>query len=334
MGKRGKNKQIAETVNYHNDDQKYAELTLDDFALSFGTTVEDIPDDCRELIAKTDFRYRIIVEEERDKVLLDVIKKIESDQQIIGAEERQGVWEKGWAENLQAFSKSGYDLDKLVPKFIRPNQVIRLNRNYITPTNPNFELDYFSVFRLWLFKKYLKEFDSIYEFGCGTGFNLVVLAQLYPKKKIHGLDFVPSSVDLVNKIGEVYGWKMTGHLFDMLSPDVNFEIEDNSAIFTIGTVEQLASNFEAFLQFLLKRSPALCIHVEPTIELYDESNLIDYLAIKFHRKRGYTEHFLTRLRELEASNKIEILKVKRLFFGSQYMEGYTCVIWKPKRGGA
>lgn len=165
----------------------------------------------------------------------------------------------------------------------------------------------------------------------GPAFNLVVIAQLYPKKKLHGLDFVPSSVNLVNKIGEVYGWKMTGHLFNMLTPDDNFEIMNNSAILTIGTVEQLASNFEVFLQFLLKRSPKLCIHVEPTIELYDENNVVDYLAIKFHRKRGYTQNFLTRLRELETQGTVEIVKVKRLFFGSIFMEGYSLIAWKPKR---
>jgi len=307
------------------------EVTLEDFARFFGTTVEDIPRDCRELIAKTDFRYRILLGEERDKVLLDVLRKIESDRQIVGANERQVTWEKGWAENLQDFIKSGYDLNKLVPKFIRPDQAIRLNRNYVMPSNPSFELDYFSVFRLWLFKKYLKEFESIYEFGCGTGFNLAVLAQLYPEKKLHGLDFVSPSRDLANKIGEVYGWKITGHLFDMTSPDDNLEIGDNSAIFTIGTIEQLAGNFEAFLQFLLRHSPELCIHVEPTLELYDENNLVDYLAMKFHRKRGYTENYLTRLKELEAQNKIEILKVKRLFFGSLYMEGYSYMIWMPKK---
>ena len=308
-------------------------MTLEDFARSFGTTVEDIPDDCRELITKTDFKYKLLIGEELDKVILDVLKKIESDQQIVSAPERQDVWDRGWAENLQNFIKSGYNLNNLVPKFIRPNKVIRLNRNYIMPSNPNFELDYFSTFRLWLFKKYLKEFDNIYEFGCGTGFNLVVLAQLYLEKKLHGLDFVPSSVNLVNKIGEVYGWNMIGHLFNILAPDENFEIGDNSAIFTICSIEQLASNFEAFLQFILKQSPKLCIHVEPTIELYDENNLIDYLAMKFHRKRGYTENYLTRLRELEAQNKIEILKIKRLFFGSLYHEGYSLIIWRPKKAG-
>jgi SAM-dependent methyltransferase len=307
------------------------ELGLEDFARSFGTTVDDIPNECRDLIAKTDFRYSVLKGEERDKIILDVIKRIESDQQIIGAKERQSTWEKGWAENFQDFVKSGYDLNSLVPKFIRPNQVIRLKGDYVLPTNPKFELDYFSVFRLWLFRKYLAEFDSIYEFGCGTGFNLAELAQLYPEKRLYGLDFVTSSRDLVNKLAEVNGWKMTGHLFDMLSPDEDLEIADNSAIFTIGVVEQLAGKFEAFLQFLLKKLPKLCINIEPTIELYDEDRLIDYLAIKFHRKRGYTENYLTRLRELEAENRIEILKVKRPFFGSLYMEGYSCIIWRPKK---
>jgi len=300
------------------------EVTLEDFARSFGTTVDDIPDSCRDIIAKSDFRYEILKGEERDKVLLDVLKKIKSDTQIIGAPEREDAWEKGWEENLQDFIQSGHDLNKLVPKFIRPNQAIRLDQNYIMPCNPDFELDYFSAFRLWLFEKYLKEFDSIYEF------NLVVLARLYPEKNLYGLDFVPSSVNLVNEIGKAYNWNMRGHLFDMLSPDENLEIGDNSAIFTIGAVEQLAGKFEAFLQFLLKRSPALCMHVEPTIELYDENNLIDYLAIKFHRKRGYTENYLTRLRELETQNRIEILKAKRPFFGSLYMEGYSYIVWRPR----
>ncbi|MCK4793635.1 MAG: hypothetical protein KAV87_58440, partial [Desulfobacteraceae bacterium] len=149
-----------------------SELTVEDFARSFGTTVEDIPDDCRELITKTDFRYSILEGEERDKVILDVLRKIESDQQVIGAPERRDIWQKGWRENLQDFVESGYDLNKLIPKFIRPNQAVRFNRNYIMPLNPNFELDYYSIFRLWLFTKYLKEFKNIYEFGCGTGFNL------------------------------------------------------------------------------------------------------------------------------------------------------------------
>jgi len=305
------------------------DVTIEDFARSFGTTAADISPHCRELISKHDFRYKVLSGKERDKVIINVLDKLESDRQIIGAPDRQSTWEKGWEENLRDFVNSGYDLDKLVPKFIRPNQAIRLNQEYILPKDANFELNYFSVLRLWLFEKYLKNYNSIYEFGCGTGFNLVALASLYPKKKLYGLDFVPSSRDLVNKLGEVYKNNISGRLFDMIHPDENLILEDNSAIFTIGAIEQLASKIEPFLQFILKRSPSLCLHVEPTIELYDGENLTDYLAVKFHKKRGYTENLLTRLRELETQNKVQILSVKRPYFGSLYMEGYSYIVWKP-----
>jgi len=306
------------------------QVTVDDFACSFGTTVADIPSDCRRLIEERDFSYRLLEGEEQDRVVLNVLKKIEADTQIVGADGRQEVWQKGWNENLQNFAKSGFDLGALVPKFIRPGAIVRYNGDYIEPASSTFELDYYSVFRLWLFRKYLGDAQTIYEFGCGSGFNLVTLAHLYPNKVLHGLDFVSSSVEIVNKLAQAYGWNMAGHLFDMRSPDENLEIAGNSAVVTIGTIEQLAGDFEPFLQFLLGRSPALCIHVEPTVELYDEDNLVDYLAAKFHRKRGYTEGFLPRLQQLEDQGRIEIVKVKRLFFGSLLMEGYNLLIWRPR----
>jgi len=306
------------------------QVTMEDFACSFGTIAGDIPPDCKQLIGEKDFRYRVLRGEERDRVVLNVLRRIEADTQTVGTDSRQEVWQKGWNENLQDFAKSGFDLGALVPKFIRPGSIVRLNRNYIEPISPTFELDYYSVFRLWLFRKYFPGVQTIYEFGCGSGFNLVALAQLYPNKILHGLDFVSSSMEIVNKLAQRYGWNMTGHLFDMRSPDEDLEITDDSAVVTIGTIEQLAGDFEPFLQFLLGRSPALCIHVEPTVELYDEDNLVDYLAAKFHRKRGYTEGFLPHLQRLEDQGRIEIVKVKRLSFGSLLMEGYNLLIWRPR----
>ncbi|MFH1883211.1 MAG: class I SAM-dependent methyltransferase [Planctomycetota bacterium] len=305
------------------------EVTVEDFARSFGTSADDIDERSREIISGADFRYRVLEGKERNDVILDALKKIETDTQKIGAQERQEAWQRGWAENLQAFIESGHDLDTLTPKFIRANKPIRFNGSYILPSNPMFELDYFRVFRWWLFKKYLKDVSSIYEFGCGTGFNLVELAGLFPEKKLYGLDFVPAACDLVNKLAERYNWNMTGILFDMISPDETLQLDENSAVFTSGSIEQLSGRFEAFLQFLLKRSPALCVHVEPTIELYDEDNLVDYLAVRFHRKRGYTEGYLPRLEQLQSEGRIELLKVKRLYFGSLFMEGFTCIVWRP-----
>jgi len=304
-------------------------VTLADFARSFGTEVEDIPAECRKLIEDIDFGYRVLCDKERDDVILNVVRKIETDTQVVGAEERRDVWEAGWAENLRDFVESDGDLNAIMPKFIRPGQPIRFNQNYIMPGNPHFEHDYFSVFRSWLFKKYCADFDSIYDVGCGTGYNLVVLAQLFPEKRLYGLDFVPSATELINKLGQQYKWNMTGRLFDMSAPDETLELDENSVVFTGGSIEQLSGRFEAFLQFLLKRSPKLCVHIEPTVELYDEGNLVDYLAARFHRKRGYTQGFLPRLQQLHHEGVIELLKVKRLFFGSLYMEGFTYMVWRP-----
>ena len=58
------------------------------------------------------------------------------------------------------------------------------------------------------------------------------------------------------------------------------------------------------------------------------SKLNDYLAIKFQGNRGYSAGLLPLLERLEKLGKIELIKVRRLFFGSLYMEGYNTFVWK------
>ncbi|MCU0666056.1 MAG: class I SAM-dependent methyltransferase [Candidatus Omnitrophica bacterium] len=301
---------------------------FDDFADSLGTTSEDISRKCGHIINGVDFDYEIIDGDSRDHVILEVLMKIEADRQTIGAKERQETWNNGWGENLKDFIDSGYDLKMLVPRFIKPNKIMRYKQNYIRSVNKDFEFNYYNVFREWIFMTYFKDFRNIYEFGCGTGFNLVALSKLYPDKNLYGTDFVQSSVDLVNKIGQAHNLRLKGNIFDMINPTESFKIQENSLIFTIGSIEQLAGKFEDFLQYLLRNRPGLCVHSEPIIELYDNDNLLDYLAVKFHQKRGYTQGFLSRLQELEKEGRIEIIKVKRLFFGNLFMDGYNLLVWR------
>ena len=304
-------------------------LTVEDFANSFGTTLNSFSNELKTLISNTDFKYEVYEGEVRDQLLLRVLKAIANDRQIIGAEERKKVWYNGWAENLNSFIQKESNLETLIPKFIRNNQPIRYNGQYIRPQNSKFELDFITVFRTWLFQNYFSQYDNIYEFGCGTGFNLVLLDKLLPGKSLHGLDFVQSSVDLINLIAEKNNINLKGYLFDMVTPDENVQIAQNSAVFTFGAIEQLAGKFKNFLHFLLERKPKLCVHIEPTVELYNEDNLIDYLSIQFHKKRGYTKGLLPYLQELETIQRIKLIKVKRLNFGNLFMEGYMLYIWKP-----
>lgn len=308
------------------------EVTMEDFARSFAADPREFSDSCLKAMADADFSYTRLDQKSRDEVILCVLKKIASDSQVIGAEERTSVWENGWAENLRAFTESNFSLDALVPKFIRENQPVRYDGDYILPANPRFEFDYMTVFRIWLFQKYLYQAPAIYEFGCGSGLNLVLLASLFPGRELHGLDFVQSSVELIDTIGKARNWPLSGHRFDMIHPDPNFSIAPGSAVFTFGALEQLASKTEAFIDYLLVQKPSICIHVEPTVELYDENVLFDHLAIQFHRKRGYTERLLPRIQSLEAEGKVKLLAVKRLNFGSLFLEGYTYFVWQPAEG--
>jgi SAM-dependent methyltransferase len=199
---------------------------------------------------------------------------------------------------------------------------------YILSKVDNFELNYYSLFRLWFFQRYFLGYDYIYDFGCGSGFNLAMLAQMYPNTQLVGLDFVPSSVELAREIGNILDIYIDSYMFDLIQPNYSITIKKNSLVFTSGVIEQVASKFNEFLDYIIYNKPKLCIHIEPTIEMY-ENNLFDYLAIMFHKKRGYTVGYLPALQELEKQGKAEIIKVKRLYFGSLMMEGFTYIIWRP-----
>ena len=191
-------------------------------------------------------------------------------------------------------------------------------------------MNFYKIFRSWIFSEYLFGFDTIYEFGCGTGFNLVELAKLYPEKKLHGLEWVSPSVEILRLLREKCGYNITGHLFDMFSPDKNLEVTPTSAFLAIGALEQIGKNFEPFLEFVLEKRPAIFVHVDSITELYGENNLSDYLALKHDIKRNYLQGYLTRLRELEKEGRVEIMKVQKVSCGGLYHDGYSYIIWKPK----
>jgi len=311
--------------------KNFLDLTSRDLARLFGTTQKELQTYCRDLIATFDFRYRKFEGEERDQLILQVLTHINSEELTVAGQKRQSDWQIGWNENLQEFIDSGYDVGKLVPKYFKKNVPVRLNRDYVMPVNENFVLDVTKIFRSWLFQKYFENTESIYEFGCGSAFHLAFLSSLYPKKKLFGFDWVEPSQEIVRLLAQHYGWSIQGGKFDFFHPDEDLKIESNSAVFTFGALEQIGKNHGPFLDFLLKNCPELCINIEGLSELYEEDNLLDYLALKYHKRRQYLDGYLTRLRELEKEAKIEIIKVHHQFFGNLFDDPHSYVIWKPKK---
>jgi len=302
-------------------------LDLEQICLMLGTEVSELGEECIKFIKSVDLRYEELAGQEEQSFILDVLKKINNDTQIIGAPERTEVWLNGWQENLDSF-KNSKDKSSIVPKFIRPNKVIRLNGKFCNTVNPFFERDFAKVIQLHLYHKHItSNIEEVHEFGCGSGFNLVNLADIRPGLRLHGSDFVESSVNLIKELASHYNLNLKSQQFNMLEPDYNYEIGHNACVFTHGAIEQLASKFENFINFLIYKKPKICFHIEPVCEVYDVDNLFDYSQYMFHKKRGYTSGLLPYLQEKEKLGIIKNLSFKRVSFGSKFMEGYTIISW-------
>lgn len=307
------------------------DLTRKDLAELFGATEEDISAYCGEQIASLDFRYYKPECEERDRLILSALKRIDSEEVDTTGRERQSDWERGWGENLQEFIDSGYDVGKLVPKYFKKSVPVRLNRDYVIPVCEDFVVNVTKVFRSWLFQKYFQKVDSIYEFGCGSAHHLAYLAALFPDKKLYGCDWAEASREIIRLLAQYYGWSIQSSCFDFFHPDETLNIRPNSAVLTFGALEQVGKNHELFLEFLLRKSPELCVNVEGLSELYEQEYLLDYLALKYHKRRKYLDGFLTRLHQLKEQGTIEIIKIHHQRFGNLFDDSHSYIVWKPKK---
>jgi hypothetical protein len=303
-------------------------LAPTDFADAFG--IPELSEECRQVVSAHDFRYEEATPDEAAALVLETLKKLDSNAFAVVGEHRKAVWEKGWADNLREFNSSAHDADALLPKYYRGHPFVRFRQRYIRPADKAFEINFSTVLRTWLFRRYFSDSEQIYELGCGTGLNLILLARLFPDKRLHGADWAPASAEILAGLAKRYGWRLQGHQFDFFHPDAGVRVAPGSAVFTFTALEQIGSRHEALLRYLVAQKPAVCLHVEPIAEFYDENNLLDYLALRYHRERQYLDGFLTTLRRLESEGLIEILLARRTGFGGFYNESYSVVGWRPR----
>lgn len=284
-------------------------MRLPDFSAMFGA---DLDDKTALEAATHDWRYAVVDPEISARIVLDLLT---TKRTFSIAGQNTDRWQKGWAENLEEFQRTG-TLDALTPKYIRPSQYLRLDGQFIEPVDPMFEANWFKLFRAWFARRFLSKFDAIYEFGCGSGHNVAWLAQEFPDKKIVGLDWAQASVDILEalRMPNLY----SAH-FDFFKPGP-FGFDPNSAVLTIGALEQTGLRWRPFLDFLRHTRPAMCFHIEPIVEWYDPTSLVDHTAIKIHEARGFWQGFV---------NEITPFRTHRTGFGSLMLEGYSQLQWSP-----
>jgi SAM-dependent methyltransferase len=305
-------------------------LGVQDLAALFGTTPEKVEARAGALMRTMDLSLRPIEGTERDDLVLGVLRRIDAPELKTAGGHREQDWEDGWRENLDDFVASGFDLRALIPRYYKPNVPIRLNRRYVLPSQPDFVYRYTELFRACLLPEHLGECPSVYEFGCGTGHNLVHLDELCPGKALHGFDWARSSQEILALLAERKGLSIRGGHFDLFEPDASVRFDRGAGVLTFGALEQIGPRHGPYLDFLLARKPAVCVDVVGIEELYDAANLFDYVALAYHRRRGYLSGYLTRLRELEASGAVEIIRVHRHLFGNVFDEPYSYVVWRPR----
>ncbi|MCX6800152.1 MAG: class I SAM-dependent methyltransferase [Candidatus Falkowbacteria bacterium] len=300
-------------------------LISSDFEKAFG---ERLSQYVKNKIEEYDFIYSEIPDEERDHWLRRLVDVLLDPNLVYSGKHRIDQWEEGWGENLNELITEK-KIEKINPHYFSKYPVLRFMQKYIKPISVNFERNSLYVIQNWLFDKYVREAENIYEFGCGTGHNLFLARDVNPKVKIWGLDWTTSSQKIIKKlVEEGIDKNMDAYNFDFFEPDYGFKLGNKSVVYTVASLEQIGDQYMKFVEYLLENKPELCIHIEPIGELLDENNLLDYLSIKYFKKRKYLDGFLTKLRELEKEGKIEILKQQRTYIGSLFIDGYSVVVWR------
>ena len=259
-------------------------------------------------------KYRLLNKKEEGEVVIKIIEKLLDSSLPYSGEHRKEQWEKGWGENL----KSG----DLTPKYFKYN-IFRINQRFVTSNDKKFEQKSLHSIVDELGWKYLTKAKDIYEFGCGTGHNLKRIQRINPTAKLHGFDWTTSSNKIINGLG------FDGQNFDFFEPNYHIGLAEHSAVYTVAALEQTGTRYERFLRYIIRNKPEVVVHIEPIPELLDPTNLLDYLSIKYMKKRKYLTDYLFTLQNLEKGGKIKILEARRSGIGSLYIDGYSIIVWSP-----
>ena len=308
-----------------NNHYEAIKLEVEDFEKIFDGKLSDY---VKGKIIEYNFVYSELTNDEWNQCIKINVQSLIDPDLISSGKDRISQWESGWEENLREY-KMQSKIGTIIPKYFGKYKYVRFKQKFIKIKSKNFEYFSLKIILDWLFDKYFRGVSSVYEFGCGTGHNLLQAASINPDAKLWGLDWTESSMRLLKKISTTNNLEISNKQFDFFNPDKNFKIMPNSAIYTVAALEQVGSNYHDFVNYLLVQKPDYCIHVEPIEELLDENNLIDWLSIQYFNKRNYLKGFLNHLQELEKKGKVEILKAQRSYIGSLFIDGYSILVWKP-----
>ena len=315
-------------MNFHNDQVPLHSISLNDLTRISGLPLTIVSEviQCNDLAGL----YYISLDDSETKEICQSLQNILKDNTIESAgTDAKHRWYLGWQEILERVKLNGVNEENLLPQYFK-HDILRLNGRYIRATTLDFEIRMFRLLKALLFFNYFSNISHVIEFGCGTGANLLQLHKMFPNIKLTGCDWVEPSLELISLINQETDADIQPIRFNMFTLDGNehLDLTNISAVMTLHAMEQLGDNFCQFLDMLIYKRPAVCVHLEPIIEFYDTSLQFDQNAIKYHKKRKYLSGFFDKLNHHTQVGDIEIIQSHRCGFGSTFQEAYSIVVWR------
>lgn len=279
-------------------------------------------------VRELNLQYRPLTQPERDENLLRILNSLLNPPVAAGAH-RLDQWEKGWGENLELLLRAG-NVDAVTPLYFGKHHIVRWAGDLASPITPNFEYLILSVLVEWALETWMADASAIYEFGCGPGYHLLRARKLFPDKPLVGLDWTTASQNILREMvtrGLVSN--LRGHRFNFFEPDEALDLKPGEGIYSVAALEQIGDQHERLLEFLCRKRPSVCVHIEPIDELLDETTLLGRLSNAYSRKRNYLQNFLPTLQEWERRGRVRIHAARRTWTGSLFIEGHSLVVWSP-----
>lgn len=303
-------------------------LTYRDFEELWGISLT--PEAIKE-IQGMDFEYESLNISEETSLIAEIREEILQNKFIKAGQSREASWEKGWDENLQGFKKSK-NIDDLIPKYFGKSTINRLGQHFIRAISKNFDLNMLRAIEARVFTDYLGNHQNVYEFGCGTGHNLLFLRKINPGCALVGLDWANSSQETLSLLNQtLMDEKISGVNFDYFSPNFDFKLKPSSAVFTVASLEQIGDQHGPFIEYLMQNKPAIVVHIEPFKDLLDVQNPLDLISIDYMKQRNYIEGYCEAIFELQENKEAQVHLFERTFIGSKYVDGYSILVWSPSK---
>jgi hypothetical protein len=293
----------------------------------------EIPEKVKKHVVELNLKFRKISDEEYLSQKNEYLKFL--DETIIpSGPKRKKIWQNGWGQNLEDALKNGISRETLLPYYYKRGvSLMRYKGEYILPEDDRFEQKFLSIIQYTLAAKYFKDYDNIYELGCGPCHNIFEFSQQLTNKIFYTSDWVEPTVTISNLLEKnkhelgIGSHNFRPQLLDLFNPNLQFELKPNSVVLTFGSMEQLGENFDKLLEFFLNGNCNNFIHMEPILELYDREYEIDDLAYRYSIKRNYLIGFLPKLEELQKQSRIKIHSCQRII-GSAFHDGWTFLRWE------